>query len=148
MTAIIESKDVDSILVDELVGSLQSYEFDFPKTNKSKSMALEFVDDVGLDDELSFIEIVYLAKNFRNFLRNNNKRARNRNNVDIKNVKKNDSAKSNNNAKKSKEKVGQSSNNSLGQQCYGCQGYGHMKFECPTFLRSKGKVVAIILSDV
>ena len=36
-------------------------------------------------------------------------------------MKKNDSAK-NNNAEKSKEKVGQSSNNSLGQQCYGCQG--------------------------
>ena len=52
-------------------------------------------------------------------------------------MKKNDSAK-NNNAEKSKEKVGQSSNNSLGQQCYGCQGYGYLKFECPTFLRSKG----------
>ena len=45
-------------------------------------------------------------------------------------MKKNDSAK-NNNAEKSKEKVGQSLNNSLGQQCYGCQGYGHMKSKCP-----------------
>ena len=35
---ITESKDVDSILVDELVGSLQSYELDLPKTRKSKSM--------------------------------------------------------------------------------------------------------------
>ena len=42
----IESKDVDSILIDELVGSLQSYELDLPKTNKSKSMALKSVDDV------------------------------------------------------------------------------------------------------
>ena len=58
VTAITESKDVDSIPVDELVGSLQSYELDLPKTSKSKSMALESVDDV--------------AKNFRNFLRNNN----------------------------------------------------------------------------
>ena len=32
MTAITESKDVDIIPVDELVGSLQSYEFDLPKT--------------------------------------------------------------------------------------------------------------------
>ena len=46
MTAIIESKDVESIIVDELVGSLQSYELDLPKTNKSKSMALKLVDDV------------------------------------------------------------------------------------------------------
>ena len=39
VTAITESKDVDSISVDELVGSLQSYELDLPKTTKSKSMA-------------------------------------------------------------------------------------------------------------
>ena len=39
--AIIENKDVDSILVDELVGSLQSYELNLPKTDKSKSMALK-----------------------------------------------------------------------------------------------------------
>ena len=45
VTAIIESKDVDSISVDELAGSLQSYELDLPKTKKSKSMALKSVDD-------------------------------------------------------------------------------------------------------
>ena len=61
-------------------------------------------------------------------------------------MKKNDTAK-NNNAEKLKEKVGQSSNNSLGQQCYGCQGYGHLKSKCPTFLRSKGKAMAVTLSD-
>ena len=46
VTAITKSKDVDSIPVDELVGSLQSYELDLPKTTKSKSMALKSVDDV------------------------------------------------------------------------------------------------------
>ena len=110
VTAISKSKDVDSIPIDELIGSLQSYESDLPKTNKFKSMALKSVDDCGFDDELSSIEIAYLAKNFRNFLRNNNRRARKRNNVDSKNVKKNDTAK--NNSKKSKDKVGQSSNSS------------------------------------
>ena len=44
--AITESKDVDSIPVDELVGSLQSYELDLPKTSKSKSMTLKSVDDI------------------------------------------------------------------------------------------------------
>ena len=79
VTAIIESENVDFIPIDELVESLQSYELNLPKTNKSKSMALKSVDDVdgnGFDYELYAIEIVYLAKNFRNFLRNNNKRAR------------------------------------------------------------------------
>ena len=35
----------------------------------------------------------------------------------------------------------------MGQQCFGCQGYGHMKSECPTLLRSKGKAMAVTLSD-
>ena len=53
VTAITESKDVDFIHVNELVGSLQSYESDLPKTNKSKSMSLKSVDDVndcGVDE--------------------------------------------------------------------------------------------------
>ena len=61
---------MDSILVDELVESLQSYKFDLPKTNKFKSMALKLVDDVddnGFDDELSFTEIAYLAKILETF---------------------------------------------------------------------------------
>ena len=84
VTAIIESKDVNSIPVDELTRSLQSYELDLSKKSKSKSIALKFVDDVdgnGFDDELFTTEIAYLAKNFRNFLRNNNRRARGKNNA-------------------------------------------------------------------
>ena len=52
-----------------------------------------------------------------------------------------------NNTDKSREKIGQTSNNSLGQQGFGCQGYGHVKSECPTFLKSKGKAMAVTLSD-
>ena len=148
-TVITESKDVDSIPIDELVGSLQSYELDLPNTNKSKLMALKSIDDVdgnGFDDELSFTEISYLAKNFRNFLRNNNKRARGKNNVEPRNFKRNEPTKVNN-TDKTKEKVGQTSSNSLGQQFFGCQRYGHLKSECPIFLRSKDKTMVVTLSD-
>ena len=71
MTTITESKDVDSILIDELIGSLQSFELDLLKTNKFKSMAFKSVDDFDgnrFDDEFSSTEIAYLAKNFRIFL--------------------------------------------------------------------------------
>ena len=149
VTAITESKDVDSIPVDELVGYFQSYELDLPKTNKSKSMALKSVDDIdvnGFDNELSAIEIAYLAKNFRNFLRNNNRWVRGKNNAEPRNFRRNELTKVNN-IEKPKEKVGQASNNFMGQQCFGCQRYGHVKSECPTFLRSKGKTMAVILSD-
>ena len=68
VTAITESKDMDSIPVDELVGSLQSYELDLPKTNKSKSIALKSVDDVdsnGFNDELT---TTILPKTLETFL--------------------------------------------------------------------------------
>ena len=60
VSAISESKDVDTIPVDELVQSLQSDKSNLPKTNKSKSMALksiDYVDDCGFDNEISSIEI-------------------------------------------------------------------------------------------
>ena len=31
--------------------------------------------------------------------------------------------------------------------CYECNGYGHLKKECPNYLRGKGKVYATTLSD-
>ena len=116
VSAITKSKNVDSIPVDKLVGSFQFYELDLPKTSKSKSMALKSVDDVevgGFDDELTATKIAYLAKNFRNFLRNNNRKARGTNTAEPRNFRKNDPTKVNNNDKP-REKVGQSSNNSLG----------------------------------
>ena len=55
-------------------------------------MALNSVDNVdvgGFDDELSATEIAYLAKNFRNFLRNN-RRAKGKNIAEPRNFRKND----------------------------------------------------------
>ena len=112
-------------------------------------MAFKPVDDVdvgGFDDEFSTTEIAYLAKNFRNFLRNNNRRARDKNTAEPRNFRKNDPTKVNN-TDKPREKVGLSSNNSMGPQYFGCQGYGHMKSECPTYLKSKGKTMTVTLSD-
>ena len=102
VTVIIESNDMDFISIDELEGSLQSYELNLPKTNKSKSMAFKSVDDVErneFDDELSATEIAYLAKNFRNFIRKNNRMAKGKNNVEPRNFRRNEPTKVNNNEK-------------------------------------------------
>ena len=80
-------------------------------------MSLKPVNDVDVsrfDDEVYATKIAYLAKNFRNFLRNNNKRARGKNNAKPRNFRRNDPIKVNN-IEKPKEKVGQPSNNSMGQ---------------------------------
>ena len=38
----------------------------------------------------------------------------------------------------------------VGPKCFGCQGFGHMKHECPTYLKSIGKSKALVatLSDI
>ena len=77
-------------------------------------MAFKSVDGNGFDDELSSTEIAYLAKNFRNFLRNNNRRVRGKNNVEPRNFRRNDLTKVNN-TEKPKEKVSQPSNNFMDQ---------------------------------
>jgi len=44
---------------------------------------------------------------------------------------------------------GQNSNVPSGPKCHGCQGFGYMKQECPTYLKSigKSKALAATLSD-
>ena len=71
-------------------------------------MALKSVNDVdvgGFNDELSATEIAYLAKNFRNFFRNNNRKVRDKNTVESRNFRKNDPTKINN-TEIPREKVG------------------------------------------
>ena len=34
----------------------------------------------------------------------------------------------------------------VGPKCFGCQGFGHMKHECPTYLKSIGKSKAIVVT--
>ena len=57
-------------------------------------MALKTIDDVH-DNEISSTKIAYLAKQFRNFLENNNKKARNKNFVGYKNLTKTEQPKNN-----------------------------------------------------
>ena len=45
VTAIEESKDLDDIIVQELIGSLQTYELSLPNQRKSKSLTLKTVNE-------------------------------------------------------------------------------------------------------
>ena len=71
VTAIEESRDLDEIKVQELIGSLQTYELSLPSQRKSKSLALKTINegieaqDFSDKNEVEK-EVAYLAKNFRN----------------------------------------------------------------------------------
>ena len=69
VTTIEESKDLDDIKVQELVGSLQTYEMSLPNQQKSKSLALKTINEKVEDHDLSEEDVVdkdvvYLVKNF------------------------------------------------------------------------------------
>ena len=69
VTAIEESKDLDDIKVQELVGSLQTYEMLLPNQQKSKSLTLKTINEKVEDHDSSREEVVdkdiaYLVKNF------------------------------------------------------------------------------------
>ena len=74
VTAIEESKDLDDIKVQELIGSLQTYELSLPSQRKSKSFALKTINerveahDSSDEDEVDK-EVVYLVNNFRKLLK-------------------------------------------------------------------------------
>ena len=46
-----------------------------------------------------------------------------------------------------KRKDGKESQSSQGITCFECNGHGHLKKECPNYLREKGKVYATTLND-
>ena len=50
--------------------------------------------------------------------------------------------------KEFRKKDGKESQSTQGITCFECNGHGHVKRECPNYLRMKGKAYAITLSDL
>ena len=140
VTAIEESKDLDEIKIQELVGSLQTYELGLPFQKLSKSLALKTINERMGDssDEDDEKEVAFLAKNFWKFLKmkNNGKSFGKRRFSSFKNDK-----------REYKKKDGKKSSSTQGIVCYECNGHGQLKKEWPDYLRGKGKVFATTLSD-
>ena len=74
VTAIEESKDFDDIKIQELIGSLQTYELLLPSQRKSKSLALKTINERveahnSSDEDEVKKDVAYLVKNFQKFLK-------------------------------------------------------------------------------
>ena len=143
VTAIEESKDLDDIKVQELIGSLHTYELSLPNQRKSKSLALKTVNERVVvhdssDDDAVEKDIAYLAKNFRKFFKFKNSGI-------FGDKGKFQSSRSE--KREFKKKDGKESQSTQGVTCFECNRHGLFKKECPNYLKSKGKVYATTLSD-
>ena len=138
--AIEESKDIDKILLTELVGNLQTYELGLTrigKSGKGKSMALKAKSS---DTDESF----YITRQFKKFMKNANGKGFD------KDRKQSSSSQSKNQDKGKKDaRNGGQYTVPSGPKCFGCQGFSHMKQGCPTYLKTigKSKAFATTLSD-
>jgi hypothetical protein len=79
VTTIKESKDLEEMKIEELVRSLQTYEYSLPPVIKAKAIALKASKKksrVSSDKESDIDEdvVAMLAKNFERFMKNNNSR--------------------------------------------------------------------------
>ena len=143
VTAIEESKDLDDIKVQESIGSFQTYELSLPSQRKSKSLAFKKINERietydPSDEDVVVKEVAYLAKNFRKFLKfkNSGKFAEKGKFPSFRKHKKD-----------FKRRDGKESQPTKRITCFKCNGHGHVKKECPNYLRMKGKAYATTLSD-
>ena len=141
VTAIEESKDLDEIKIQELIGSLQTYELGLPSHKSSKSLALKTITermDNSLEEDDVEKEVVFPAKNFRKFLKmSNSGKPLNRGKF----------ASPKGDRKEFGKKDGKESHSTQGITCFECNGHGHVKRVCPNYLILKGKAYATTLSD-
>ena len=140
ITAIEESKETDKIPLIELVGNLQTYELGLTrirKSSKGKSMALKAKSsdtNESSDDEDSKMQS-YITRQFKKFMKNAN----------AKGFDKDHKQSSSSQFKRDGDHYTVPS----GPKYFGYQGFGHMKQECPTYLKTirKSKALTATLSD-
>ena len=143
VTAIEESKDLDDIKVQEMIGSFQTYELLLPTQQKSKSLGLKTINERlevhdSSDKDVVDKDVAYLMKNFWKFLKFKNK------------GKFGDKGKFQSLGREKREfkkKDGKESQSTQGVTCFECNEHEHFKKECSNYLKSKGKVYATTLSD-
>ncbi|CAN6701687.1 unnamed protein product [Malus baccata var. baccata] len=141
-TAIEESKDLNTYKLEQLIGSLQTYELELPDSKKMKSIALKTVKEEESDgsiEDLSEDELVELTMQIRRFLKSQNSKGREQRTNSGSNSKNfrsldvsHDKA-----SRLSRTSEHRSSNNRV--QCHECQGYGHIAYECANTIKRKEK---------
>jgi hypothetical protein len=141
VTTIEECKDLEEMKIEDLVGSLQTYDYSLPPVRKAKSIALKASkaskkksrvssnEDSDIDEDA----VAMLAKNFERFMKNNKFKK-----------KFSDRLKKAPHTAKPEEVE---KKDPRGPQCFECSSFGHIKTECGNLKKLKGKALNATLSD-
>jgi hypothetical protein len=136
VTTIEERKDMEEMKIEELVGSLQTYELSLPTVKKLKTIALKAskkkVEASSKDDsEEEEKDVAMLAKNFRRLMR------------DDRFKKFSEKMK---NAPREVE-LEEEKKDPRGPKCFECFKFGHIRADCGNLKKGKGKAYNVTLSD-
>ncbi|KAK2368014.1 gag-protease polyprotein [Trifolium repens] len=144
VTTIEEAQNIASMKVEEAVGSLQTFEMNFSVKVEKKGKNVAFTsntdskkadNDPDTREDLS-VELVLLGKQFNKILKRVERRPRR----NVQHILPNISKQGNTSAKSKTDE-------DKGVQCYECEGYGHVRTECATYLKKQKKGLAVTWSD-
>jgi hypothetical protein len=138
VTTIEESKDLEEMKIEELVGSLQTYELSLPPVKKLKTIALKAskkkVEASSEDDSEEEEKVMaLLAKNFKRLMRDD--RFKNKFSKKV---------------KKAPREAGpeeEEKKDPRGPRCFECSGFGHIRAYYGNLKKGKGKAYNVTLSD-
>ncbi|WJX67153.1 hypothetical protein P8452_51646 [Trifolium repens] len=148
VTAIEEAQDIANMKIDELVGSLQTFELTINERGDKKNKSVAFIPNNDEEESQTVVEgeesisdaLALIGKQFGKVLRRVDRRAR-QNGQNIRY----DINKQQSNVKKAEPE--EKSEPVKGVQCHECEGYGHIRTECATFLKKQKKGLFVSWSD-
>jgi hypothetical protein len=125
-------------MIEELVGSLQTYELSLPPVKKMKTIAMKASNkkievSFGDDSEDEEKAVAMLAKNFGRLMRNERFKKK-----FFKKMKK---------APRESKPEEAEKKDSRGLRCFECSGFGHIRADCGNLNQGKGKAYNMTLND-
>jgi len=138
VTTIEDSKDLEEMKIEELVGSLQTYELSLLLVKKLKTIALKAskkkVEASSEDDsEEEEKAVAMLAKNFKRLIRDDRFKRK-----FSEKVKK---------APREVDPEEEEKKDPRGPRCFECSSFGHIRADCGNLKKGKGKEYNVTLSD-